>query len=80
MAATQRMLLRGMQERDMDFLFGSILLMGTGMLVDAVYTELRFGKDYSKKSLTENLLAAFDSKESAIAAIMQSGLRYISLH
>ena len=60
MAATQRMLLRGMQERDMDFLFGSILLMGTGMLVDAVYTELRFGKDYSKKSLTEKLLAAFD--------------------
>ena len=60
MAATQRMLLRGMQERDMDFLFGSFLLMGTGMLVDAVYTELRFGKDYSKKSLTEKLLAAFD--------------------
>ena len=27
-----------------------------------------------------NFLAAFDSKESAIAAIMQSGLRYISLH
>ena len=26
------------------------------------------------------LLAAFDSKESAISAIMQSGLRYISLH
>ena len=26
------------------------------------------------------LLAAFDSKEAAIAAIMQSGLRYISLH
>ena len=26
------------------------------------------------------LLAAFDSKESAIAAIMQAGLRYISLH
>tara|TARA_B100000029_G_C17550446_1_gene949915 strand:- start:1204 stop:1431 length:228 start_codon:yes stop_codon:yes gene_type:complete len=25
-------------------------------------------------------LAAFDSKEAAIAAIMQSGLRYISLH
>ena len=57
MAATQRMLLRGMQERDMDFLFGSILLMGTGMLVDAVYTELRFGKDYSKKSLTEKLIS-----------------------
>ena len=26
------------------------------------------------------LLAGFDSKEAAIAAIMQSGLRYISLH
>ena len=26
------------------------------------------------------LLAAFDSKEAAIGAIMQSGLRYISLH
>ena len=26
------------------------------------------------------LLAAFDSKEEAIGAIMQSGLRYISLH
>ena len=26
------------------------------------------------------LLAAFDSKEAAIAAIMQSGLSYISLH
>ncbi|MBC10616.1 MAG: hypothetical protein CMP32_01715 [Rickettsiales bacterium] len=26
------------------------------------------------------LLAAFDSKEAAIAAIMQSGLMYISLH
>ena len=26
------------------------------------------------------LLAAFDSKDAAIAAIMQSGLKYISLH
>ena len=26
------------------------------------------------------LLAAFDSKDAAVAAIMQSGLRYISLH
>ena len=60
MAATQRMLLRGMQERDMDFLFGSFLLMGTGMLVDAVYSEFRFNKDYGKKSFTEKMLAAFD--------------------
>jgi hypothetical protein len=60
MAATQRMLLRGMQEKDLDFLFGSMLLMGTGMLVDAVYSEFRFNKDYSKLSLTEKLLNAFD--------------------
>jgi len=60
MAATQRMLMRGMQEKDMDFLFGSILLMGSGMLVDSVYTTFRFDKDYSKKSLTAKLLAAFD--------------------
>ena len=60
MASTQRMLMRGMQEKDLDFLFGSILLMGSGMLVDAVYSEFRFNKDYSKKSLTAKLLAAFD--------------------
>lgn len=60
MASTQRMLMRGMQERDLDFLFGSMLLMGSGMLVDAVYSEFRFNKDYSKKSLTAKLLAAFD--------------------
>jgi hypothetical protein len=60
MASTQRMLLRGMQEKDMDFLFGSILLMGSGMLIDSVYNEFRFGKDYSKLSLTQKLLNAFD--------------------
>ena len=60
MASTQRMLLRGMQEKDLDFLFGSILLMGAGMLVDGVYSEFRFNKDYGKMSLTEKLLNAFD--------------------
>jgi len=59
-AATQRMLLRGMQEKDLDFLFGSILLMGSGMLIDKIYTEFRFGRDYSKQSLTTKLLNAFD--------------------
>lgn len=58
--ATQRMLLRGMQEKDLDFLFGSILLMGSGMLIDKIYTEFRFGRDYSKQSLTTKLLNAFD--------------------
>ena len=60
MASTQRMLIRGMQERDMDFLFGSFLLLGAGMLTDGIYNEFRFGKDYSKLSLTQKLLNAFD--------------------
>jgi len=60
MAAQQRMLMRGMQEKDMDFLFGSFLLMGSGMMIDAIYHEFRFDKDYSKLSLTQKLLNAFD--------------------
>lgn len=59
-SATQRMLMRGMQEKDLDFMFGSILLMGSGMLIDKIYTEFRFGRDYSKQSLTTKLLNAFD--------------------
>ena len=60
MGSTQRMLMRGMQEKDLDFLFGSILLIGSGMLIDSVYTKYRYGKDYSKISLTDKLLNAFD--------------------
>ena len=59
-SATQRMLMRGMQEKDLDFMFGSILLMGSGMLIDKIYTEFRFGRNYSKQSLTTKLLNAFD--------------------
>ena len=33
MAASQRILIRGMQEKDADFLFGSMLLLGSGMLL-----------------------------------------------
>jgi hypothetical protein len=60
MSATQRMLMRGMQEKDLDFLFGSMLLMGSGMLIDKIYTEYRFGRDYSKIPFTTKLLNAFD--------------------
>jgi len=60
MSATQRMLMRGMQERDLDFLFGAMLLMGSGMLIDSVYHKFRFNRDYSKLSLTQKLLNAFD--------------------
>ena len=60
MSATQRMLMRGMQEKDLDFLFGSMLLMGSGMLIDGIYHKYRFNRDYSKLSLTQKLLNAFD--------------------
>ena len=60
MSATQRMLMRGMQERDLDFLFGSMMLMGSGMLIDGIYHKYRFNRDYSKLSLTQKLLNAFD--------------------
>ena len=46
-----------------------------------IHEENNFSTDvFSVYGSDGTLLAAFDSKESAIAAIMQSGLRYISLH
>tara|TARA_R100001530_G_scaffold134241_2_gene108746 strand:- start:508 stop:4080 length:3573 start_codon:yes stop_codon:yes gene_type:complete len=60
MASTQRMLMRGMQEGDLNFMFSVMLLMGSGMLIDATYHKVRFNRDYSKLSLTEKLLNAFD--------------------
>ena len=60
MGAQQRMLMRGMQEKDMDFLFGSLMLMGSGMMIDAIYHKFRFNRDYSKLSFTQKLLNAFD--------------------
>ena len=60
MGAQQRMLMRGMQERDLDFLFGSMLLIGSGMMIDAIYHKYRFQRDYGKLSMTQKLLNAFD--------------------
>ena len=60
MGAQQRMLMRGMQERDADFLFGAMLLLGSGMVIDAIYHKTRFNRDYSKLSLTQKLLNGFD--------------------
>ncbi len=46
-----------------------------------VHKENNFSTDiFSVYGSDGLLLAAFDSRETAIAAIMQSGLRYISLH
>tara|TARA_B100000131_G_scaffold297368_1_gene316062 strand:+ start:6824 stop:10147 length:3324 start_codon:yes stop_codon:yes gene_type:complete len=60
MGAQQRMLMRGMQEADGDFLFGALLLLGSGMVIDAIYHKTRFNRDYSKLSLTQKLLNGFD--------------------
>ena len=60
MAASQRILLRGMQERDADFLFGSILLLGSGMMIDGVYHKYRFNRNYSKVPMAEKILNGFD--------------------
>ena len=46
-----------------------------------IHKENNFSTDiFSVYGSDGMLLAAFDSKEAAIAAIMQSGLKYISLH
>jgi hypothetical protein len=65
--ANQRMLMRGMQEGDIDFMFGSLLLVGSGMIIDKIYHEFRFNRDYSKVPFTTKLLNAFD--RSGIAGI-----------
>ena len=59
MGATQRMLLRGMQERDMNFLGGIVMLMAAGAIVDATRTKA-FNRDYSKKKWGEKVVNAFD--------------------
>ena len=59
MAATQRMLLRGMQEKDLSFLLGSLMLMGAGAMVDSIRTR-SFDRSYSKKPFGEKLINAFD--------------------
>ena len=51
------------------------------ILKKEIHKENNFSTDiFSVYGSDGMLLAAFDSKEAAIAAIMQSGLRYISLH
>ena len=53
------MLLRGMQERDLSFLSGSLMLMGAGAMVDAIRTQA-FDRSYSKKPFGEKIVNAFD--------------------
>jgi len=58
-AATQRMLMRGLQEKDMNFMQGVFLLMAAGMMVDA-FRQHQFGRDYSKKPFGQKIVDGFD--------------------
>lgn len=54
---------------------------GYAFIKKEIQSDDNFSSDiFSVYGSDGTLLAAFDSKEAAIAAIMQSGLRYISLH
>ena len=58
-AATQRMLMRGLQEKDTNFMQGILLLMAGGMMVDA-FRQKQFGRDYGKKPFGQKLVDGFD--------------------
>ena len=59
MAATQRVLMKGLQDKDSKFLIGIIMMTSMGMLIDKIRTE-QYGQDYSKKSLTAKITDGID--------------------
>ena len=59
LAATQRMLMVGLQERDINFLNGALLLLASGAAVDA-FRQRAFNRSYAKKPLGQKLVDAFD--------------------
>jgi hypothetical protein len=59
MASTQRMLMRGLQEKDMNQLQGVLLLLAAGAAVDA-FRQRAFDRDYSKKPFGQKIVDAFD--------------------
>jgi hypothetical protein len=59
MAATQRMLMRGLQEKDANFLTGVLLLLAAGAGVDA-FRQRAFNRDYAKKPFGQKIVDAFD--------------------
>ena len=70
---------------DKDSILEGFSTSGEGLGYAFVKKEIHSDENYSTDVFSVygsdgTLLAAFDSKEAAIAAIMQSGLRYISLH
>ena len=59
MAATQRMLMRGLQEKDAQFFTGVLLLLAAGAGVDA-FRQKAFNRDYAKKPFGQKIVDAFD--------------------
>ena len=59
MASTQRMLMRGLQEKDANFFTGVLLLMAAGAGVDA-FRQKAFNRDYSKKPFGQKIVDTFD--------------------
>ena len=66
-AATNKMMMRGLQEKDMNFLGGLLLLLAAGATVDSIRTNA-FDRSYRKKPFGDKLVNAFD--RSGIAGIL----------
>ncbi len=76
MAATQAILMRGLQERDQNFFTGVIFLVGLGAMVDMLRTRA-FDRDYSKKKLGDKIASAID--RSAVIGIFSDVNRMIEV-
>jgi len=59
MAATQSILMRGLQERDQNFFIGLGVLIGMGAMVDSI-RQSAFDRDYQKKPLGDKISSAID--------------------
>ena len=58
-AATQRMLMRGMQEKDAAFFGGALMLLAAGAMVDAT-RQKAFNRSYAKKPFGQKIVDASD--------------------
>lgn len=76
MAATQAVLMRGLQERDQNFFTGVLFLVGMGAMVDMIRTKA-FDRDYSKKKLGDKIASAID--RSAVIGIFSDVNRMIEV-
>ena len=59
MASTQRMLMRGLQERDSKQMQGFLLLLAGGMMLDA-FRQRQFDRDYRKKPFAQKIIDGLD--------------------